>query len=318
MTINIYYQSIQYNIVRMTWFNRLKSGLFKTAQNINQNISQILKSKKVDATMIEEIEELLIASDMGPAVSQKIAKTLSQKKFLTENNLEAEVKLFLQNIVAEELAPYSKSITLTNKPNVIVVCGVNVNGKTTTAGKLAMKFAKMGKKVMLAACDKFRAAATEQLIAWSKKANCEIITGKEKQEPASIAFQAVTLANQTDVDVLIIDTAGRLNNNKNLMLELEKIIRTIQKMNPEIMIDIIMVLDGGTGQNAMQQVEAFGKSINITGLIITKLDGTAKGGILLALTSKYKLPIYAIGVGEGIEDINDFNPQEFAKALFGN
>jgi fused signal recognition particle receptor len=180
-----------------------------------------------------------------------------------------------------------------------------------------MKFSNQGKKVMLAACDTFRAAAVEQLVAWSERANCQIMTGQENQDPSSVAFQAVTAANQNNVDVLIIDTAGRLNNNKNLMLELEKLIRVIQKINPNTPQDTIMVLDGCTGQNAMQQLDAFKKHVNIKGLIVTKLDGTAKGGILLSLTNKHQLPIYAIGVGESIEDLHTFNPKEFAKALLG-
>ncbi|MFV9991793.1 MAG: signal recognition particle-docking protein FtsY [Candidatus Midichloria sp.] len=299
----------------MNWFARLKKGLFKTANTLSSGLKVILDRKKLDQESLEEIQDLLVSADVGFAIVDELSKKISNLKIKNEEGLEREVKSFLNHEITEMLKPYAVDLRIIDKPTTIVLCGVNGNGKTTTAGKLAKRFKDSGKSVMLAACDTFRASAVEQLVAWSERVDCEIVTGQDKQDPSSVAYNAQILAQEQNIDVLIVDTAGRLHNNQNLMFELEKTVRVIQKINSIAPQEIIMVLDGSTGQNALQQLEAFMKVVQITGLIITKLDSSAKGGIVLTLTQKYKIPIYAIGIGEDIEDLNSLDPKLFADAI---
>ncbi|MFV9927903.1 MAG: signal recognition particle-docking protein FtsY [Candidatus Midichloria sp.] len=299
----------------MNWFARLKKGLFKTANTLSSGLKVILDRKKLDQESLEEIQDLLVSADVGFAIVDELSKKISNLKIKNEESLEREVKSFLNHEITEMLKPYAVDLRIIDKPTTIVLCGVNGNGKTTTAGKLAKRFKDSGKSVMLAACDTFRASAVEQLVAWSERVDCEIVTGQDKQDPSSVAYNAQILAQEQNIDVLIVDTAGRLHNNQNLMFELEKTVRVIQKINSIAPQEIIMVLDGSTGQNALQQLEAFMKVVQITGLIITKLDSSAKGGIVLTLTQKYKIPIYAIGIGEDIEDLNSLDPKLFADAI---
>ena len=298
----------------MKWFERLKSGLNKTSSKLSEGVTKIFTHKKLDIHALDQLEELLITSDIGTTIASEIIEKISRDKFNKEITDE-EIKQVLATIVTQELQTVAKPLQFKKAPHVILICGVNGNGKTTTAGKLALKFKNSGKKVLLAACDTFRAAAIEQLEIWAQRASCELIKGEQNSDPASVAYRAFEKAKQESLDVVIIDTAGRLHNKQNLMEELAKIIRVLKKIDEAAPHDTILVLDATTGQNALSQVETFKNLVNITGLIITKLDGTAKGGVLVAIAKKYKLPIHAIGVGESIDDLNEFTPEEFAKAL---
>lgn len=302
----------------MSWLAKLKGGLFKTSNNISKSISQVFTHKKLDEQALHDIEEALILSDMGTEVASDIIKAIAHDKFEKDIS-EGEVKEIIANKISAQLQPIAKQLAiLPLKPMVLLVCGVNGNGKTTTIGKLAAKYKSQGKKVMLAACDTFRAAAVEQLEIWANRTGCTLVKGESNADPASVAFKALEKAKAEGVDMLMIDTAGRLHNKTDLMDELAKIIRVIKKLDESAPHETLLVLDATTGQNALAQVETFKNLVQISGLIITKLDGTAKGGILLAIAKKYALPVYAIGVGEGIEDLNSFNPEDFAKALISS
>lgn len=299
----------------MSWFTKLKSGLFKSSNTISKGITQIFTHKTLDQEALDELEDTLIMSDMGTAVAKAIITSLGQDKFAKTVNPE-EIKTFLALKISELLNPVAVELDVSKaKPQVIVVCGVNGNGKTTTIGKLASQYLNQGKKVTLAACDTFRAAAVDQLEIWANRVGCELIKGEPNADPASVAYKALESARESGADLLFIDTAGRMHNKTNLMEELAKIIRVMRKLDDSAPHDVLLVLDATTGQNALAQVETFKNIVNITGLILTKLDGTAKGGILLAIAHKYKIPVYAIGIGEGIDDLNHFDPTDFAKAL---
>lgn len=301
----------------MSWFEKLKSGLSKSANNITQGISDVVKKRKLDAGALLELEELLILSDMGSEAAGRIMEGFSKSRFGKDAE-ETEIKQALAEEIAKILSPCAKKLELHHKrPDVFVLVGVNGNGKTTTLGKLAAQHKSHGKKIVIAACDTFRAAAVEQLSVWGARAGCEVIKGEVNGDPASIAFRALEEAKKQDADLLLIDTAGRLQNKKGLMEELAKISRVLKKIDSAAPHEIILVLDATTGQNAHSQVEAFKEIVNISGIIITKLDGTAKGGVVVALAEKFKLPIYAVGVGEGIDDLNSFDAESFAKNLVG-
>ncbi len=300
----------------MSWLQKLKQGLSKTSSKISENLATVFVKKKLDQETLDELEELLIASDLGVHTSHHIITQLAKHKFDKEVTTD-EIKADLAKIIAEILQPANKSINITNKPHVILVCGVNGNGKTTTIGKLAAKFAKEGHKITMAACDTFRAAAIGQLKVWADRAQAEFISGPENSDPASIAFKAIEAAKENGSDIVLIDTAGRLHNKTNLMEELSKIVRIIKKHDTEAPHETILVIDATTGQNAIAQLETFHKFINITGLIITKLDGTAKAGIVVSLVQKFNIPVYAIGIGEHLDDLNEFDPDDFAKGLLG-
>lgn len=299
----------------MSWFKKIKDGLSKTSSSVSSKLTEILTHKTLDPIALEELEELLIATDLGVKTSADIVGLIAKSKF-DQNITTAEIKEIIANKIADILKPVAKPLIIGQRhPQVILVCGVNGNGKTTTLGKLAAKLQLEGKKVMLAACDTFRAAAVGQLEVWAKRANCQFFGDAQTADPASVAYKALEKAIADGIDVLLIDTAGRLHNKANLMDELVKICKVLKKIDPSAPHDVVLVLDATTGQNALQQVATFKELIGITGLIITKLDGTAKGGIVVALAQKFALPIHAIGVGEKIDDLGEFMPDIYAKSL---
>ena len=271
----------------------------------------------LDDYMLEQLEDLLISSDMGVDTAVQITANLAEGRFGKKLST-AEIKTALAEEIARVMGPVARPLPIYNKkPQVILVVGVNGSGKTTTIGKLASQFKQAGKSVVIAACDTFRAAAVGQLMVWGERAGVPVMTAPEGSDPASLAFDAMTQAEADDADLLMIDTAGRLQNRTDLMEELAKIIRVIRKKDPSAPHNTILVLDATTGQNALNQVEVFQKLADVSGLIMTKLDGTAKGGVLVSLADKFALPIHAIGVGEQIDDLDAFDPQEFANALTG-
>lgn len=302
----------------MSWLKRLTSGLSKSSNKISEGISSIVTKRKLDDAMLEELEELLIMADMGAATAARIVGNIAKKRFEKEVD-PGEVKRALAEEIAEILAPVAQALTplQSNKPHTIVMVGVNGNGKTTTVGKIAHQLRGEGKNVTIAACDTFRAAAVEQLAEWGERAKCQVFTGEPNADPASVAYQALESAKAQNSDVLLIDTAGRLQNKSHLMDELGKVTRVLSKLDDTAPHDTILVLDATTGQNAHSQVQLFKEHANITGLIVTKLDGTAKGGVVVALADQYKLPIVAVGVGETIEDLQPFSPSEYAESLVG-
>ncbi|MDX2074615.1 MAG: signal recognition particle-docking protein FtsY [Alphaproteobacteria bacterium] len=301
----------------MNLLSRLKSGLSKSSNKITEGVSAIFTKRKLDAAMLEALEELLITADMGAAVAAEITAALGKERLGKELSLE-EVRAVLAEKIAGMLRSSSPAALLSAaKPTVIMVVGVNGNGKTTTIGKLASKFKAEGKKVMLAAADTFRAAAVEQLQEWGRRSELPVITGAHEADPASVAFAAYEKAKAEGADVLLIDTAGRLHNKANLMAELQKISKVLKKIDEAAPHHVLMVLDATTGQNAISQLAAFKEMVQVDGLIVTKLDGTAKGGVIVALAKQFQIPLHAIGVGESIDDLQDFQASEFARNLVG-
>jgi fused signal recognition particle receptor len=295
-----------------TFFDRLKTGLAKTG------LGEILVKKKLDAETLAELEEALIRADMGAAQAQKLAAAVGRNRYDAEIS-GAELKALLATEIAALLAPIQKPLSVEDgkKPFVILVAGVNGTGKTTTIGKLAKRLGEEGAKVTLAAGDTFRAAAIEQLKVWAVRAKAEFVATKAGGDAAGLAFEALEKARANGSDILLIDTAGRLQNKAGLMAELEKIARVIKKLDVSAPHAVLLVLDATTGQNALSQVEAFSAVVPVTGLVMTKLDGTAKGGILVALAGRFGLPVHYIGVGEGEDDLQPFVAQDFARALVG-
>jgi fused signal recognition particle receptor len=297
-------------------FSKFKKGLTKTSSEITEGIKGIFTSGKIDNETCEQLEELLIQADMGVDTALKLTERLRKHKF-EKNITEEEIRKWLAGEIAEILTPCEQPLTLPdNKPNVIMMVGVNGSGKTTTIGKLSAQYKNNGKKVMLAAGDTFRAGAVAQLEVWANRAKVEIIKpNKEGADPAGVIFGAYEKAQQDSTDILICDTAGRLQNRKDLMEQLSKMVRVIKKHDNTAPHETILVLDATVGQNAMSQVETFMELAGVTGLIITKLDSSAKGGVVVALAEKFKLPIYYIGIGEKIEDLRPFEAVNYAKAL---
>jgi fused signal recognition particle receptor len=295
-----------------TFFDRLKTGLAKTG------LGEILTRKKLDAAAVAELEEALIRADMGAGQAAKIAAAVARNRYDAEIS-GAELKAVLAGEIAALLAPLQQPLRAEDgkKPFVILVAGVNGTGKTTTIGKLAKRLAEEGAKVTLAAGDTFRAAAIEQLRIWAERARAEFVATRTGGDAAGLAFEALEKARANGSDILLIDTAGRLQNKTGLMAELEKIARVIKKLDASAPHAVLLVLDATTGQNALRQVEAFSASVPVTGLIMTKLDGTAKGGILVALAGRFGLPVHYIGVGEGEDDLQPFQADDFARALVG-
>ncbi|MEI7790028.1 MAG: signal recognition particle-docking protein FtsY [Alphaproteobacteria bacterium] len=295
-----------------TFFDRLKSGLSKTG------LGEILTKKKLDAAAVAELEEALIRADMGAAQSARISAAVAKNRYDAEIS-GAELKSVLAGEIAALLTPIQQPLRVEDgkKPFVILVAGVNGTGKTTTIGKLAKRLAEEGAKVTLAAGDTFRAAAIEQLRVWADRAKAQFVATKTGGDAAGLAFEALEKARANGSDILLIDTAGRLQNKTGLMAELEKIARVIKKLDPSAPHAVLLVLDATTGQNAISQVEAFSASVPVTGLVMTKLDGTAKGGILVALAGRFGLPVHYIGVGEGEDDLQPFVAADFARALVG-
>jgi len=300
------------------WLSRLKAGLSRSSSSLGQSITGLVKKRKLDDESLDELEEALIRADLGVAVAGEVREALSKGRFGREISDE-EVKRVLAEEVARVLKYSEKPLVIdkSRRPHVILMVGVNGTGKTTTIGKLASRFKAQGLKVMLAAGDTFRAAAIEQLAVWGERANVPVITRPAGSDAAGLAFDALEQAKREGYDVLLIDTAGRLQNKEGLMAELTKIDRVIKKVDPTAPHDTIIVLDATTGQNAVNQVDVFERVAKITGVIMTKLDGTARGGVLVAIAKKYWMPIHAIGVGESIDDFQDFNAEAFAKALAG-
>ncbi len=286
----------------------------------NFNLSNLFSKKKIDKDLLNKFEELLIESDVGTEMASDLKEKLKNEKIGKEIKDKKEIFDFLGHQISKLLLPYEKKLTELNKssPSIVVVAGVNGVGKTTTIGKLGKLFKDDGKKIVFGAADTFRAAAIEQLELWSKKINADFVKSDLGTDPASVGYKTVKVAEEKKLDLAFIDTAGRLQNKKNLMEEYKKIFTVLKKINPEYPHETILVLDATTGQNALNQVEEFQKISNITGLIITKLDTSAKGGILLAICKKYSLPIIAVGMGEKESDLHPFSSKEFAKMLIKN
>lgn len=303
---------------RPSWFNRLRSGMSRSSQAIGGGIVSIFTKRKLDADTLEELEDVLIQADLGVAVASTIADRLSAERY-GKDITDGEVKTILAAEVEKVLAPVAVPFVLKadKAPQVVLVVGVNGSGKTTTIGKLASKFTSEGKKVMMAAGDTFRAAAIDQLKVWAGRASVPIVARDVGADSAGLAFDALTRAKAEGIDILMIDTAGRLQNKAELMAELEKVVRVLRKIDPTAPHDVLLVLDATTGQNAISQVEAFGRTAGVTGLVMTKLDGTARGGILVAIAEKFGLPVHFIGVGEGIDDLEPFAARDFAHAIAG-
>ncbi len=303
---------------RNSWLSRLKQGLSRSSNALTGGISAILTKRKLDADTLEDLEDILIQADLGVDTAMTITERLSDGRFDKEIS-ENDVRAILAEEVEKALAPAARPLEIdgSQKPHVILMVGVNGTGKTTTIGKLSARLASEGKKVMLAAGDTFRAAAVEQLKIWGERTGAEVVSREEGADAAGLAFDAMTQARDKQVDVLLIDTAGRLQNRTELMDELEKIIRVIKKQAPEAPHSVLLTLDATTGQNAMSQVEIFGKVAGVTGLVMTKLDGTARGGILVAIAAKYALPVHFIGVGEGMDNLEPFAAKDFAAAIAG-
>ena len=296
----------------------VKKKFFDRVFKRKEEIEKTEKKRLFDDNMLESLEELLISADMGVDTSLRVSANMADGNLGKKVSVN-EVKILLGNEVARILEPVAKPMPLySQKPQVVLVVGVNGSGKTTTIGKLASQFRSAGKSVVIAAGDTFRAAAVEQLQVWGERAGVPVLTAPEGSDPASLAFDAMNKCKNDNVDLLMIDTAGRLQNRKDLMEELDKIVRVIQKNDPSAPHNTLLVLDATTGQNAIRQVEVFQEVSKVTGLVMTKLDGTAKGGVLVALADKFGLPIHAIGVGEQIDDLQAFDPKDFAKALTGS
>lgn len=300
----------------MSFFDKLKSGLGKTKSNINDKFNGVFSNfRRVDEDLLEELEETLIMSDIGMETSVEIIERLRQK-IKRENIKEVEeVKEALRVIIEEILEVNDKSLNLNTKPSVLLVIGVNGVGKTTSIGKIANNLKKNNQKVLMAAADTFRAAAVEQLEIWSNRVGCDIVKKEEGADPASVVFDAIKEAKANNTDILICDTAGRLHNKKYLMDELYKIQKVIDRELPEADKEVLLVIDATTGQNAISQVKAFKEVAPITGLVLTKLDGTAKGGVVIGIVNENKIPVKFIGVGEGIDDMEVFNSKEFVDAI---
>lgn len=302
------------------WLSRLTGGLSKSSGKIGGGLGDLFSKKKPDAETLEELEDLLISADLGPATAARLVQSLKDRKFDKDNSTQ-EVQLALAEEIASILKKNECELNVEraeNGPRTILVCGVNGVGKTTTIGKLAYQFHyRQHKKVMMAAGDTFRAAAIEQLQIWADRTKCPLISSEIGSDSAALAYSAYEKAVTENVDLLMIDTAGRLHNKANLMAELEKISRVLKKKDENVPHEVILVLDATTGQNAIAQVETFSSIVKLTGLVVTKLDGSAKGGVVVALADKFGLPIYAVGVGEDIEDLQSFHPDEFARTLVG-
>jgi len=303
---------------KLTWFQRLRAGLFRTSSQLTGQISALFTRRKLDEETLQDLEDLLIQADLGVETAMRVTDTLSSERYGKDVTGE-DVSRIMAAEITKVLKPVAKplALDLSHKPHVILVVGVNGTGKTTTIGKLAAKLSGSGLKVMLAAGDTFRAAAIEQLKIWADRTGSTFIGTKLGADAAGLAYEAFEKAKAEKSDVLIIDTAGRLQNKTELMAELEKIVRVLGKLDPDAPHTVLQTLDATTGQNAMNQVEIFRNVAGVNGLIMTKLDGTARGGILVAIAAKHKLPVYFIGVGEGVDDLEPFEAEDFATAIAG-
>lgn len=300
----------------MGFFDKLKTGLNKTKTSFDEKINNVFSSfRKVDEEFLDELEEVLIMSDIGMDTSIKIISNLRERIKKEKIQDEEDVKQALREEMQKILDVTDISLKLNTKPSVILVVGVNGVGKTTSIGKMANRLAKDGKKVVVAAADTFRAAAVEQLEIWAKRAGADIVKREEGVDPASVVYDAIKKTKENGADILIVDTAGRLHNKKYLMDELNKIQKVINKEMPDSDKEVLLVIDGTTGQNAIAQVKAFKQEADITGIVLTKLDGTAKGGVVIGIVEENKIPVKFIGVGEQIDDMEIFNSEDFVKAI---
>ena len=298
------------------WFQKLKAGLGKTSSKLSDGITGLFTKRRLNSETLEDLEDLLVQSDLGVAMASRITSAISKGRF--EKGISPEdVRSILAAEVESVLRPVAQPLVVdsAHKPHVILMVGVNGSGKTTTIGKLAAQFSRQGKSVMLAAGDTFRAAAIDQLKIWGTRTGCPVIARPEGSDAPALAFDALKEAKAANADVLLVDTAGRLQNKQALMEELEKVVRVIRKFDVEAPHAVLLVLDATTGQNALQQVEIFRERAGVTGLIMTKLDGTARGGILVAIAEKFGLPVHAVGVGEGVNDLQSFEAADFARAI---
>src|SRR3981081_3379269 len=303
---------------KLSWWRRLSSGLKRTSSSLGTAVADLVTKRKLDRAMLDDIEDVLLRADLGTEVAARIAAAVGVGRY--DKAISADdVKSVGAAEVEKDLSAVAKTLVIdeTQKPSAILVVRVNGSGKTTTIGKLAAKLAAEGRKVMLAAGDTFRAAAIEQLKIWGERTKSPVIAGAQGSDSASLAFNALTAAREGKLDVLLVDTAGRLQNKAELMNELEKVVRVIKKIDTSAPHAVLLVLDATVGQNALSQVEAFRRTAGVTGLVMTKLDGTARGGILVALAEKHKLPVHFIGVGEGIDDLAPFTARDFAQAIAG-
>ncbi|ODR96025.1 signal recognition particle-docking protein FtsY [Methyloceanibacter superfactus] len=303
---------------KRSWFAQLKAGLSRTSNSLTENIAGVLTKRKLDEETLDELEEVLLRADLGMAMADHVREAISKGRY--DKGLTAEdVRSVLATEVARVLEPVAQAFTLeaSAKPHVILVVGVNGTGKTTTIGKLAHQFDNDGKRVMLAAADTFRAAAIDQLKIWGGRVGAEVVAKDVGADPAGVAYEALERAKAEGRDVLLIDTAGRLQNKGDLMDELAKIVRVLKKLDANAPHSVVLVLDATTGQNAINQVQIFQEIAGVTNLVVTKLDGTARGGILVAIAERFGLPINAIGIGEGIEDFEPFDAHDFARAIAG-
>jgi fused signal recognition particle receptor len=300
----------------MGFLDKLKAGLEKTKKSIVERVESVLLNRKIDESVIDDIEEILLTSDVGIDATNEIITLLKDKIRTGSVRTPDDLKYYLKYQMSLMLGKSQPLVLFGDKPFVILTVGVNGVGKTTTIGKLASRFVSEGNSVLLAAADTFRAAAIEQLEIWAKRSGAEIIKHKSGSDPAAVTFDAVEAAKARDIDVVIVDTAGRLHTKSHLMEELKKIHRVIKKSMPDAPQEILLIVDATTGQNALRQAHIFNEAIGITGIALTKLDGTAKGGIVFAIKKELGIPVRLIGIGEGIEDLKDFEPEEFVKALF--
>ena len=300
------------------WLDRLARGLKRTSARLGQDIVGLVSKRKLDKATLEKLEELLIAGDLGVGPAARLVQKLAATRFDKEIPVD-EVKHALAQEIAAILNPVAKPLVLdvAKKPFVVLVCGVNGSGKTTTIAKFAAAWKAEGKSVTLAAADTFRAAAIEQLQIWGERTGCPVVAAEPGADPAGLAYAAMEKAMVAGTDVLVIDTAGRLQNKKHLMAELQKVVRVVKKLDASTPHAVLLVMDAGVGQNALSQVETFKKMVDVTGLVVTKLDGSAKGGIVVALAERFGLPLHAVGVGEGLEDLRPFDADAFARALLG-
>jgi len=306
----------------LNWFKKLKSGLSKSASKVEGAIASITGKKTVDQETLDNIEEQLILADLGIEVAARITKKIKDQKFEIKNKKEInqlDISTTLASEIEQILTPCEKNLyeDISSSPHVLFLAGVNGSGKTTTAGKIAEQFRLQNKSVILAASDTFRAAAVEQLKTWGNRVEAEVVFGTDGGDSAAVAYKAFKLAKDKGIDIVIIDTAGRLQNKKDLMEELTKTCRVLSKLDPNAPHQKVVVLDGTVGQNAHSQLKSFDEAIGLTGMIITKLDGSAKGGVVVSLAEKFKIPIHAVGVGEGLDDLQSFEAVSFSKALVG-
>ncbi len=304
--------------VRPTWFERLRKGLSRTSGGLGDSITSLFTKKKLNTQMLDDLEDILIQADLGLSVSTRITQVIAKGRYDKEIEPE-EIKNILSTEIEKALFPVAKPLIIEkmDRPFVIMMVGVNGSGKTTTIGKLSAKFQRDGLSVMFAAGDTFRAAAVEQLKAWGQRTQAAVMAREEGADAAGLVFDAMRGAQISKTDILLVDTAGRLQNRSELMNELEKVIRVMKKVDATAPHAVLLVLDATVGQNALSQVEIFSKMAGVTGLVMTKLDGTARGGILVAVAEKFKLPIHFIGIGEAVDDLEPFHPREFADAIAG-